>query len=86
MVIRIFSDSTGFSKKSKAPIFVASTAFDIVPCPESIITGKDGFFSRILFRTVIPSISGMTRSRTTRSTSFSSIVETASLPSVVVRV
>jgi len=40
IVLRSFCKEIGFSKKSVAPIFVASIAVSIVPCPDIIITGQ----------------------------------------------
>ena len=59
--------SGGFSMKSKAPSFVASTAVFTVPWPERITTG--GAHGRALssFSTSRPSICGILMSRTTRS-------------------
>src|SRR4029453_12766437 len=65
-VPRSFCRPTGFSRKSKAPIFVASTAVSIVPCPDIMTTGivscPEAAHSR---SSVTPSVSGIQMSSST---------------------
>ena len=55
--------SGGFSMKSKAPSFVASTAVLTVPWPERITTGGAASRSLSRFSTSRPSICGILMSR-----------------------
>ena len=59
--------SGGFSMKSQAPSFTASTAVLTVPWPERITTGGPPSCSFSRFRTSSPSIWGILTSRKTRS-------------------
>ena len=65
-VPRSFCSPTGFSRKSNAPIFVASTAVSIVPCPDimmiGIVSSPAAAHSR---RSVTPSVSGIQMSSST---------------------
>ena len=44
-----------FSIKLTAPSFVALTAFSIVPLPEIMITGKEGYFLTVIAKASKPS-------------------------------
>ncbi len=62
---------SGFSTKSKAPRRVASTAVSTVPCPDSMTTGQRSvFFSFHSRSSVMPSMSGIQMSSSTRSGSW----------------
>ena len=67
-VARSLGRLMGFSRKSKAPMRVASTAESIVPCPDiitpGIVSSPEPAHS---FRRVMPSVSGIQMSRRTRS-------------------
>ena len=67
-VFNNFCSAIGFSKKSNAPIRVASTAVSIVPCPDIITTGIVNWllFAHSLSK-VIPSQSGIQISSSTKS-------------------
>ena len=59
-VFKSFCSVMGFSRKSKAPILVASKAVSIVPCPDIITTGLVINFSFThSLRRVMPSQSGI---------------------------
>ena len=62
-----FSLDGGFSMKSNAPAFVASTAVLTVPCPEMMTTGRFSFAARSFCSTSRPSMPGILMSRNTRS-------------------
>ena len=68
--VMVLSRESGFSRKSKAPIFVAWTAREMLACPEIMITSTSGYCSRTRFRTSIPPMLGSHTSRNTRSTGF----------------
>ena len=67
-VFNSFCKAIGFSKKSKAPMRVASTAVSMVPCPDIITTGM---VNKLLFThslsKVMPSQSGIQMSNNTKS-------------------
>ena len=61
-----FCSPTGFSRKSNAPIFVASTAVSIVPWPDIITTGIVSWPAAAHSRSsVTPSVSGIQMSSST---------------------
>jgi hypothetical protein len=61
-----FCSPTGFSRKSKAPILVASTAVSMVPCPDIITTGIVSCPLAAHSRSnVTPSVSGIHMSSST---------------------
>ncbi len=55
---RTRSRLSGFSRKSKAPARVASTASAIVPCPEIMMAGAGPPFCRTTFSRSMPLPSG----------------------------
>ncbi len=63
--VMVRSRERGFSRKSKAPIFVAWTAREMLACPEIMITSMSGYCSRIFFSTSIPPMLGSQTSRNT---------------------
>ena len=65
MVTLTRSVESGFSRKSKAPRRVASTAVLTVPCPDIITTGNVSSRWRIRRSTSRPSIPGILTSRNT---------------------
>jgi len=63
----------GFSRKSSAPIRVASTAVSIVAWPDIMITGIESLPAAAhSLSSVMPSVSGIQMSSSTRSRRFSS--------------
>ncbi len=65
-VLSSFCSPTGFSRKSKAPILVASTAVSMVPCPDIITTGMVSWPLAAHSRSsVTPSLSGIQMSSST---------------------
>ncbi len=73
--------SSGFSIKSKAPFFMASTAVSTVPCPEIIIKRASVPCFIALAKSSIPSIPGIFISHKTISNSVSSKFFNAVFPS-----
>ncbi len=66
IVVSSFCRPIGFSRKSNAPIFVASTAVSIVPCPDIMITGIVSWPLAPHSRSsVTPSVSGIQMSSST---------------------
>ena len=66
IVDRSFWSPTGFSRKSNAPIFVASTAVSIVPWPDIMMTGIVSWPPAAHSRSsVTPSVSGIQMSSST---------------------
>ena len=66
--VMVRSRDRGFSRKSKAPIFVACTAREMFAWPEIMITSTSGYCSRMRASTSMPPILGSHTSRKTRST------------------
>src|SRR5262245_31390918 len=61
-------NATGFSRKSSAPTLVASTAVSMVPCPDIMTTGMVSCpLAAHSFSNVMPSVSGIQISSSTRS-------------------
>src|SRR6478672_10784136 len=56
---RIASSANGFSMKSRAPDFIASTASGMSPCPVITMTGSLMFLARNRCRSSMPVMSGM---------------------------
>ena len=71
MVSSSFSTESGFSRKSKAPSWVARTAVSMVPWPLIITTGRLGQVRCISSRISTPSRPGIAMSSSTRSGGFS---------------
>ncbi len=61
----IRSGLNGFSRKSKAPTRIASTAMGTSPCPVIMITGRPESWPIRRFRNAIPSMPGILMSLTT---------------------
>jgi len=80
MVRITLSIESGFSMRSKAPIFVAFTAISILPCPEINITGINGLSFFMAFSVSIPSIPCIQISSNTISGESDSTIFNASYP------
>ncbi len=80
------SMSIGFSRKSNAPSFVASTAVPMVPCPEMMMTGSAGCCSLSDPSTSSPSMPGILTSSSTMSTRSLAARSIAARPSAAVNV
>src|SRR5438034_333229 len=81
---RSASNSYGFSTKSIAPPFIASTAASIVPSPVIMTTAVSGLTTRRRCRTSSPVALGIRRSRRATSNDSRSTVRSASPPSAAV--
>ncbi len=74
------SREMGFSRKSRAPSWVALTAVSMVPWPDIMMMGRSGLSARMRSSAAMPSRSGIFTSITTASTGRASSTCSASRP------
>ncbi len=74
---RSWTRSSGLSKYSKAPSFIASIAVSVVPCAVMTMTGTRASIRRMFWYASSPDMSG---SRTSRITASGGAARTASMP------